>query len=71
MHVMAVSPDIFQSCLLPPAPARAVGVLLAQSRWSRPLRKPLGGKASWFWLHLAINVAGVALVIAAYGIAST
>jgi hypothetical protein len=54
-----------------PTPHRllAVGILLAQSRWAKPLRKPVVGKKGWFWLHMGINISGVALVIAAFAIA--
>ena len=56
---------------LPPLsrPCIAVGILLAQSRWAKPLRKAVVGKKSWFWLHIGINVSGVALVITAFAIA--
>jgi hypothetical protein len=46
-----------------------VGILLAQSRWAKPLRKAVVGKKGWFWLHMGINISGVALVITAFAIA--
>jgi hypothetical protein len=47
-----------------------VGILLSQSRWAKPLKSQAGGKAVWFWLHMLINISAVALVIAAYAIAT-
>lgn len=47
-----------------------LGLVLAQSRWTKPLEgRLIGGKYLWFWLHVAVQVSAAALVIAAIGIA--
>jgi hypothetical protein len=51
-------------------PTHAVGILIAQSRWTKPLKKPVVGKNVWFWLHMSLNIAAVALVIAGFAIAT-
>jgi hypothetical protein len=47
----------------------AVGALLAQSRWLAGMKKRVARKEVWFWAHVAVQVAGTALIIAAFGIA--
>lgn len=46
-----------------------LGALLAQSRWLASLKKRVARKEVWFWAHVAVQVAGTALIIAAFGIA--
>jgi hypothetical protein len=47
----------------------AVGALLAQSRWLTSLKRFVARKEVWFWAHVALQVTGTALIIAAIGIA--
>ena len=55
--------------LLPMLTWHAVGMLIAQNRWTSPLKKDVAKKNIWFWLHAAGNAAGLAPVIAAIAIA--
>jgi hypothetical protein len=66
MHILTPLPAV--SALAPPQ--LAVGILIAQSRWTKPLKKPVVGKNVWFWLHMFLNIAAVALVIAGFAIAA-
>jgi hypothetical protein len=47
----------------------AVGALLAQNRWLAGMKRRVARKEVWFWAHIAVQVAGAALVIAAFAIA--
>lgn len=47
----------------------AVGALIAQNRWLQGLKTQVASKEVWFWLHIAIQAIGAALIIAAIGIA--
>eukprot|EP00878_Enallax_costatus_P012890 GHUV01013460.1.p1 GENE.GHUV01013460.1~~GHUV01013460.1.p1 ORF type:complete len:269 (+),score=19.05 GHUV01013460.1:93-899(+) len=46
-----------------------LGALIAQNRWLQRFKTQVARKEVWFWLHVAIQATGAALIIAAIGIA--